>query len=101
MLRRPDATRHIITVHISSHQLWEETTAIDDAAGERAEFTMRVLDRRKGDRLRPKWLRLAKEMAALIAAPAVVRASLHQPRILPEILPILPDPELTAFLIAS
>ena len=57
-----------------------------------------VTERRNGTRrlyrVRPEGLTRAEDVAAFVAAPAVVRATLHEARIFPLVLPVLAFPKL-------
>src|SRR5579862_947296 len=91
----PDFARRKISVYVRALQIGKLRAVINHAAGQRARFAMMMLDRRHRNRIRPDFAVRMKEVAALVAAPTVVRALFDEVRLLPQILAVLPDPKLS------
>src|SRR5262249_39807742 len=89
----PDFARGPVAVEVRPAQLRELVPVVDEAAGERAHVRGRVLDGRFGDRRRAGLAGGVERVAALDDAPAVVGAALHQVRLLPQVLPVVADPQ--------
>src|SRR5262249_22609238 len=72
MLHAPDFAGRIITVDVGALQVRKACTVVDDAASQRTELGVMMLDGRLDVRRRPELATRIKRMAAFVDAPAVV-----------------------------
>src|SRR5262245_28197471 len=70
---------------------------VDDSAGQRAELGMMLLDGRLDMWRRPEFAIEVERMAAFVAAPAVVLPFADEVGLLPQVLAVLPDPDVPRF----
>src|SRR5262245_1459550 len=92
----PDPAARVVSVNVGAVQLGKLASPVDDAAGERPELGVMMLD---GGRHVRRGALLSVEIervAALEDAPAVVFAGPHEMRRFPEVLPVVPHPDLSA-----
>ena len=101
VLDPPDAAGGPVAVEIGPDQVGQARAAVDPAAGERARLAVGVLGGRRQDRVGASLARGDEDVAPLGDAPAVVAPLLDQVNLLPEVLPILADPELARLAVVA
>ena len=95
VLARPDLAGRVVAVKVRSLQLGKFRTVVNDSAGQRSRLGMRMLERRLHVRMRAGLAFQVKRMAAFVNAPAVVLALVDLVNLLPQILSVLSDPDVT------
>ena len=89
----PRLARRIVAVDVGAVEVGVFLAVVDDAAGQRAELGMVVLDGRHDDRVGAAFALRLERVAALHDAPAGVVALVDDVRLLPQVLAVLADPE--------
>src|SRR5262245_36006059 len=74
---REDSAGRVVAVEVGADEFWELLAAIDEAAGERTSFGMRVLRGRRQDRPGALLAVDVKRLASLDDAPTVVAGARH------------------------
>src|SRR5262249_19631910 len=101
VLDPPDLAGGPVAVDVGADQLGQPGAAVDPAAGERAGLAVRVLGGRWGDRVRARLALGMEDVAPFGDTPAVVGPLLDQVSLLPQVLPILGDPELARWVVIA
>ena len=94
VLDPPDPAGGPVAIDVSPDQVGQAGAAVDPASGERAGFAVGMLGGRREDRVGARLVLGVEDVAPLGDAPAVVRPFLDEVDLLPEVLPVLADPEL-------
>src|SRR5262245_29668777 len=101
VLHGPDAAGRVIAVDIGAPEFRKPVSGIDQPAGERARLRVMVLDRRLREWRRPGGAIRVELVASLEHAPAVIRSLLDEISGLPQVLSVVPDPELASLGVAG
>src|SRR5579872_7265777 len=97
----PNATGVEVAIEVMAGQLGQALAVVDEAAGERAEVGVVVLDQRGQDFRRAELPLGAEGMIAYADAPAVVAAALDLVDHLPQVLPDFTRPEVARLAIEA
>ena len=96
VFRRPNPARRPVAIKIGAGELREARAAINEAARQRTELSVIMLDGRRREGRRAAQTVGEENARAFIRAPAVIGAAVQQMRALAEVLPVLSHPDLPA-----
>ena len=94
VLDAPNLAGFVVAVNVVPAQIRPLRAVINHAASDRARLRVRMLGRRQRKRMRPQLAVDVKRVAPLVNTPAVVFAGPNQMYRLPQILPVVANPNL-------